>query len=349
MHRRQFSQRPELEGWTYGFFEHLENGERMIGKDGDSPGFSSSLYLMPERDLGFFMSFNAALSAGEIVHDPRLVFPSTFLDHYFPGDDALRPARPTGSAARLSGRYRWSRYGHTSIDKVISPLSLLQWRIQAHPDGSITFSYPALLGELSSRWVEVEPGLFQNQENGQYLAYGEDERGRVAHIYTKVTEEGVLERVAWYETLAVQGALLAFVSIAFVTTLVVWLVDGVKRVRSVRRARGTVRARGRLLYPASWLAGLLAVLGLLFLAGLAALLAYAMSVRAPQVPPYVWALLVLPLVVAALTLTLLICVVWAWVKRRGSLLGRIHYTTVALAGLALVWFAGYWNLLGFKL
>ena len=343
MHQRQFSQDPRLEGWTYGFFEHMENGERLIGKDGDSPGFSSALYLMPERDLGFFFSYNATVPTGQLVDDPRLAFPGHFVEHYFPGDGTLRPARPSGAAERLSGPYRWSRYGHTSIDKILSPMSILQWRVRAHPDGSLTLTYPSLLGELSSHWVEVEPGLFQNQASGQYLAYRENGRGRVTHIYTKITEEGVLERVSWYETLVFQAALLGFVVLTFGSALIVCGVDTVKRIRSARRDRRADRS------PAPWLSGLLAGLGLLFLIGLAFSVVQSMAVRAPEVPPYMLGLLILPLTAIVLTLALLVYALLAWVHRRGSLLERIYSSVVVLAGAAFVWFAWYWNLLGFKL
>jgi hypothetical protein len=50
-----------------------------------------------------------------------------------------------------------------------------------------------------------------------------------------------------------------------------------------------------------------------------------------------------------LTLGLLAYTGWAWKVRSGSLLSRIQHSIVALSGLAFVWFAWYWNLLGFKL
>ena len=55
------------------------------------------------------------------------------------------------------------------------------------------------------------------------------------------------------------------------------------------------------------------------------------------------------LVLAGLALALLVCAGLAWRKRSGSLLARLHASTLVAAGLALVWFAWYWNLLGFKL
>ena len=348
MHQRQFSQDPRLEGWTYGFFEHIENGQRLIGKDGDNPGFSSSLYLMPEHDLGFFFSFNATVSTGH--GDPRMIFPSHFVDRYFPADATLLPPRPSGDASRLSGFYRWSRFGHTSIDKAISPLSLLQWRIRSNADGSITMAYPALVGGQTLHWTEVAPGLFQNQENGNYLIFDEDDRGRVTHVYTKITEEGVLERVAWYEMLAFQAVVLICVVVVFATVLIARLVGVVRSRARARRDQETIQPSGsRALRLANWLSGLLSGLSLLFLAGLVLTISQSMTVRAPQAPSYLLVLLVIPLVAVPLTLAMLAFTLLTWKQRYGSLLARVHYSLVSLAGLAFVWFTGYWNLLGFRL
>ena len=93
----------------------------------------------------------------------------------------------------------------------------------------------------------------------------------------------------------------------------------------------------------------LAGLGLLFLAGLLWTVLYSMNVRAPQVPAYMIGLLVIPLIAVPLSGALLALTLLAWKDRVGSTLGRIHYLVVILAGLAFVWFAWYWNLLGFKL
>jgi CubicO group peptidase (beta-lactamase class C family) len=352
MHERQFSQDPRLEGWTYGLFEHMENGERLLEKGGDFPGFSSALYLMPERNLGLFLSFNATVSAGQ--SDPRLGFPSQFLDHYFPANESPLPAKPSGAAFHLAGLYRWSRFGHTSIDKAISPMLLVQWRIRAHPDGSLSLVYPSLLGGQASRWVEVETGLFQNQENGGYLTYREDRRGRITHVYTKTGEEGVLERVAWYEGLAIQASILVFLVVVFAGVLVgrpvAWLVGAIRRARPSRSERQPVRSPGRrALRLANWGSVLLSGLGLLFLAGLASSVLYSMNVRAPEVPAYMIGLLLIPLIAVLLAPGMVILTLLAWTNHTGTLPGKIECSLVSLAGLGFLWFTWYWNLLGFKL
>jgi hypothetical protein len=66
-------------------------------------------------------------------------------------------------------------------------------------------------------------------------------------------------------------------------------------------------------------------------------------------------ILILPLVGAALAAVTVILTGAAWMgwnspSRRPywSLGGRMHYTLVALAGVAFVWWLSYWNLLGFR-
>ncbi len=353
MQQGQFSQDPRLEGWTYGFFEHFENGQRLIGKDGDYPGFSSALYLLPEHELGFFLSYNATVSSGAGVIDPRLVFPSAFLAHYYPDRPAWLPVKTSNQAANLAGYYRLARYSHTTIDKAISPMAILQWRIEANPDGSLSLAYPALLGGQTSQWVEVGPRLFQSPATGSFLSYAEDADGRVNRVYTKITEEGVLERVGWYETLAFQGGLLGLVVVVFVATLVVLAFRWLGRQRQKTPDTAPVRLPpglvGRLLKLVPAMAGALSGLNLLFLAGLALTISQSMTTRAPTIPGYFMVLLALPL--AALVLTVLLAATsgLAWGCRAGSTAGRIGLSLISLAGLAFTWFASYWNLLGYKL
>ncbi|MCP5095178.1 MAG: hypothetical protein GY943_06470, partial [Chloroflexi bacterium] len=50
---------------------------------------------------------------------------------------------------------------------------------------------------------------------------------------------------------------------------------------------------------------------------------------------------------ALMVLTLPLLTAWAWVRGWWKLGGRIHYTLVTLSTFALIWWAWYWQLLGF--
>jgi CubicO group peptidase (beta-lactamase class C family) len=342
MQRRQFAQHTRLEGWTYGFFEHVENGQRAIEKGGDITGFSSLMFLLPEQQSGFFLAFNATIGVSQGFADPREELPGLFLDRYFPAAEGAVLARPSGEAKHLAGKYRWARYAHTTVDKALAPLSMLQWRVTANNDGTITLAYPPFMGGRTSRWTEVGPLLFRNPEGDGYLTVRQDEKGSVTHLYVTTGEEGVLERVPWHETDTVQLALIGFLLLAFLSVLA-WPARSV--IRSLRGQRGQP---SHLSFWSRVLAGALGVLNLIFLAGLGAGIAYSMKNMAPEIPAYFPALLVIPLVTAALAPVVLVLAVLAWRRHTWSFGGRLHYSLVTLAGWLFLWFASYWNLLGFR-
>jgi CubicO group peptidase (beta-lactamase class C family) len=342
MQRRQFALHPRLEGWTYGFFEHLQNGQRAIKKGGDITGFSSLMFLLPEQQFGFFLSFNATVGVSQGFADPREELVELLLDRYFPAAGGSVLPRPSGEAQNLVGKYRMNRYAHTTIDKALAPLSFLQWRVTANKDGTITLAYPPLMGGKTSRWAEVEPLLFRDLEGDGYLTVRQDEKGRITHLLVTVVEEGVLERVPWHETDTVQLALIGFLLLAFLSVLV-WPAGSL--IRALRAQRGHASTLSAWSHA---LAGLLGMLNLTFLTGLGAGIAYSMKTMAPEMPAFFPALLVIPLLTTVLTPAALILAVLAWKRRAWSVGGRLHYSLVALAGLPFLWFAGNWNLLGFR-
>jgi hypothetical protein len=140
------------------------------------------------------------------------------------------------------------------------------------------------------------------------------------------------------------------VVVVFASVLIARLLGVVRSRVRARLDQETIQPSGRrVLRLANWMSGLLSGLSLLFLVGLLLTVSQSMTTRAPQVPSYLLVLLVIPLIAAPLTLVMLAFTLLAWKHRHGSLLARVHYSLVSLAGLAFVWFAGYWSLLGFKL
>jgi hypothetical protein len=70
MHSQLFTNDPKVSGWTYGFWEMRLNNQSMIGHGGDTILFQTLLELLPEHDLGIFVSFNEQASepaGGELL------------------------------------------------------------------------------------------------------------------------------------------------------------------------------------------------------------------------------------------------------------------------------------------
>jgi CubicO group peptidase (beta-lactamase class C family) len=114
MHRLQFSVHPQAGGWTYGFIERVVNGERIIWHSGVIGTFRSVLVLLPERNVGFFVSFSGA---GVDWNE----FTRAFMDRTYPAPPAPAAPEPnTDSSARskrFAGSYRGTRSNETGWEK----------------------------------------------------------------------------------------------------------------------------------------------------------------------------------------------------------------------------------------
>jgi len=84
MHQTHFTQHPKLPGTAYGFHERLQNNISAIGHLGNSLGYSSSLTLLPEQNVGLFTATNSLNGLqGKII--------SQFFDHYYPVVESPTP------------------------------------------------------------------------------------------------------------------------------------------------------------------------------------------------------------------------------------------------------------------
>ncbi len=96
---------------------------------------------------------------------------------------------------------------------------------------------------------------------------------------------------------------------------------------------------------ASWL-GWIASLTVLVIIGLAMIPFSDPEQIAYGVPPLLQGLLGSTWLIVALVVGLLLCTIVAWRNHYWRLSGRLHYTSVLLAGVAFAWFLQHWNLLG---
>ena len=67
------------------------------------------------------------------------------------------------------------------------------------------------------------------------------------------------------------------------------------------------------------------------------------------VPLLIRAILVIPIVTSILSVVFLALTVIAWMRGYWSLVGRLYYSLIALVSVLFVLFAGYWNMLGWRL
>lgn len=196
MHSQLFTNDPKVSGWTYGFWEMRLNNQSMIGHGGDTILFHTLMELLPEHNLGIFVSFNEQASepaGGELLQ--------IFMDHYYPVPSQPLPKPIPGfenNSSRFAGSYRPTRSAYTNFEKVSSLFQEVQ--VNPGPNSTLLTSQP---GVDQGQWVEVTPLEFRPAENMSSpmlffdgLVFGQDGQGNINHLFYVNNPTTAYEKVA---------------------------------------------------------------------------------------------------------------------------------------------------------
>ena len=318
MHRQQFSNHPQLAGWTYGFVEGFENNQRLIGHSGAILGFASVLTLLPEHNLGYFVAFNAEC-AGSSAYTLISALRERFLARYYPSEPASLPAyAPETALSRLTGRYRHNRYFRSTVHKMDV---LGRDLVVTASDGGI------VLG--GTEYVEIAPLLFHDVGGSARIAFREDSKGHITYMF----RPAAYEKLAWYGASPFNQLLFDGWGWMWGVVVLACLIAVLIRRRR-RQPPLTPFVRG-----AYWLAASIGVLNALFMTSLIDIFWISRTTMT--------VMLVLPLISAALTVGMLVVAGRMWWRKVGSATGRTFFSLVALLAVLFLWFLHCWNLFGF--
>jgi CubicO group peptidase (beta-lactamase class C family) len=332
MHQQHFTNHPKLPGTCYGFYEYYGNNQRAIFHDGDLSGFSSRMILMPDQNLGFFVCYNGGPSGF------RMQLTTAFLNRYYPDNDQATSPQPTadfGNRAELfAGSYRSVRQDINSLDKLRSITALIN--IAANHKGIIWTN-------TQSQWVEIEPLLFQYAEGKSRMAFREDSKGKITHLFLDLQQMPIAyERVAWYDMPALTWSSLGFFGFVFLSSFATWPI--MHRRRGSSKDKDASKSSYRL---PRLLAIFTVILNSVFILIFSLFMIWFADMLEYGVPFVIKALLVIPIITSIFTAALLLFALLAWVRGYWNLAERSHYTLVTLTCTALVFWCYNWNLLGF--
>jgi CubicO group peptidase (beta-lactamase class C family) len=340
MHARAFVNVPGMNAMALGFYEENRNGHRIIGHGGDTNWFHSDLYLIPDANVGVFVSYN---SAGRGDNDPRSELWEKFLDRYFPYQPPAAPAFAGAAkdAARVSGVYISSRRDQTNAFSLLGLFD--EMKVAAQPDGTLTVDQIKGFNGQAKRWQEIASLQYQEVGGQGRLAFIKDASGRLRLITDFPAI--VYPRAHWYEKKAANEAVIAVAAAIFLLTLLFWPIAGLVRRHYSKPLMLTVGQR-RLRLAVR----VVCAVDLAFIAGWAALIAGLNDVAAlgPSLDPWLRLLQVIGwLGVVGLIFTL-DNLVRAWELPRWWW-SRIWDTAIALASIAFVWLLFNWHLLHWRL
>jgi CubicO group peptidase (beta-lactamase class C family) len=343
MHSRLFTHDPRIPGNAHGFWESSFNNLRIIEHGGDTPLFHSQLVLIPEKNMGWFVSCNSP------VGNVREQLFEALLNRYYRPNTPLAEIKPSpqmkSSLSRVVGTYSSARRGYKTYEKLA--ILLASTRISAAKDGVLlmkdeTLVLPSFGGADVRRYTEVEPFVFQKVDGQDKIIFRENELGKIAYAFLGKDPSAFLVKLKWYQTPLFHRWLMGVCLFLFLTAVLGWplaalsrkiwkrKIDGIRPPHTARCLAGGMS--GLLILTALGIASALSRYGNLFLG----------------VPLILKICQILPILAAVLCAGTLVFVFKAWKEHYWTPCQRLHFTLVALASLAFFWFLNFWNLIGWR-
>ncbi|WP_217560951.1 serine hydrolase [Paenibacillus sp. GbtcB18] len=146
-----------------GYFPELKNGHHVVLKGGNMTGHQSLIVLLPDKNTGFFMSYNNDSMMSVEVYE-------AFMDHYFPTEK--QPEKPTyiplneKEAQQYTGMYQNTRLLFLKTKFSYDNGNLI---METNSSGKHTLKM-------------IHPLLFED-ESGNKLAFKKDSHGQIEYFY----------------------------------------------------------------------------------------------------------------------------------------------------------------------
>jgi CubicO group peptidase (beta-lactamase class C family) len=340
MHSRAFANDPRITGVCLGFYEQYYNGRRAIVHGGDTDTFHSLLFLLPDEQVGFFVSGNSAGGRGV-----RNALFTSFMDHYYPQEQQVLPGPDPSASARLqqyTGTYRTNRHTYARFEKYYSLPAPLE--VTASPDGTLIIT-----GSTGpAAYVEVTPGVFSRADgtrpaDGDVVFHSAADGSADFFMYRN-NPVMTYDRVPWYAMTSFVDGLKTVAGIVSASVLLWPLLALFRRMNAIP---GPFVPKPALF--ARWIAGLAALALLAFVVVLAPWVSndaelLTVYMQTPAVPAVLTAVLTLPVIAAILTGATVIFAILAWKEQYWTLPHRVHYTVITAALMAMLWWVNFWNL-----
>lgn len=337
MHSRLFGLDENANAMAHGFYEESRNGLRIIGHGGDTIAFHSDLHLIPEKNVGFFVSYNSA-GKGEV--SGRSILWEAFLDRYFPyepeGEAEYKDAEKDAQA--VAGKYIASRRSETSFLRVASVLG--EVTVAPAGDGMITVAMFTEPSGVPKKFKAVAPMTFRDVNGQDKVIFKPDVDGRmqivIAYPFMTFTRVGFFENSG--VLLPVLGISLGIMALTLILAPVAWL---------VRRHYGRKLELGKLQNRLRFGTWIVFVLDLALVIGLVSLVTYALSnIDFLSDSGNVWFHLVQAIgILGALgTILVMFNAVYVWLIEC-SIWYRLRAALFALCCIGFLWFAYVANLL----
>ena len=342
MHSRQFANLPDMNGMCLGFYEETRNGHRIIGHGGDTQYFHSDLHLIPDAQVGFFVSYNSA-GKGEIRG--REAVWHAFLDRYFPIQLKDEPAAATAAqdAQIVSGHYISSRRSETNILAVLNVAG--EAKIFRNGDGTISASDFKDMSGQPRKFREIGPMMFRDVNDQDRIGFKRDDSGNLVGVVDFPFL--VVQRASWWENSAFQLPLIVVSLVIIVLAVVLWPVMALLRKHYAKPLTLTQQQRRLRL-----LVRLVCIAFIIFIAAYGTFFAVALKdigMLSPKGNPWLRLIQLFGWLGVLGTLVALYNAMRSWQDSARWLWSKIGDTLIALACVGVICFVFTWHMLHWSL
>ncbi len=202
MHSRLSEPFKGLNGMAHGFYQANKNGLQVIAHGGDTVAFHSDLHLIPEKNVGLYVSFNSAGKEGTAQPLRGALF-DQFVDRYFPADDKRPPLDAKAAkenAEKLAGVYSTSRGSRSSFLAITDLIG--QVNVTVDKDGNPVVPLARGLNSQPSKWVAIGPMLWRDANSGELLGANVADGKAVRFSFGEIAPIIVWDRTPAYKNSA---------------------------------------------------------------------------------------------------------------------------------------------------
>ena len=323
---------PLVNPMRHGYMDLSQNGLHIYGHGGDLFYHHSLLTLIPEQNLGFFISINSAVGFPGLQNTLFM----DFMDEYFPEKVEKLPPSTAAALAPFGGTYALNRYSYDDILKLGKLIGAIE--IEITKDGYLKTAF----GDVVVEWVQENDLVFRDRESSERLVFERGANGTINHAFIGGFPTMALDKLEGIDKPVFHGFVFAASLIISIITLGYWLLNFF--IRRKNKSQNLVH------FPQSTknLTLITLVLVLLFHVGLVILFSRGVEI-VYGIPDYAYLLFSIPFLVIGLTGLLLYKGIQLWQEKEGLALwkkGAFMVINLCLLLSIFQWY--YWNFIGFN-
>lgn len=322
---------PLVNPMRHGLMDISQNGLLIYGHGGDLFYHHSTLALLPEQNMGVFISINTDVSFPGFHN---LVF-KDFIDTYFPEKVETLSGSSAATLAPFTGNYAWNRYSYDDIFK-IGKLAFGFMKVETTADGYLKTT----LGDFVHKWAQQDDLIFRHTESSEVLVFERGANDRITHAFIGDNPTAALEKLEGVDSPLFHQAVFWISIVTFLVTLGYWLFSLISKRKSKKVSDFPIDTKR--------ITTMILVIVLLFYFGIAALFSRGVEL-VYGIPNYAYLLFSLPFLIIGLISILCYQVIKIWINKSSvSLWKKSAITFICVCLVTIVYQWNYWNLIGFN-